>query len=244
MLPRQHLDAVLVHEAYQLLKDEKQVTFHQANRDGCADSGEDAEAGRIGDGLFLALLLLLGLPLLIVAAGWLLRMMDGAGWVGADLVDGANVAAFGDDGLGGELAHLELGPLGLVFRLRLVVPNGGVLVARQYRAAFLLCAVGRADLYQLRLRGDGLGDVRRDLGLIAAGVGAAVALPAEVIAEQQLVVSCPLGAVGATARGGNKLRIALVEGRIFQDEQDVRCQSRIAGCGRAAGYALALRSVL
>ena len=80
MLPRQHLDAALVHEAYQLLKDEKQVTFHQANRDGCADGGEDAEAGRIGDGLFLALLLLLGLPLLIVAAGWLLRMMHRAGW--------------------------------------------------------------------------------------------------------------------------------------------------------------------
>jgi hypothetical protein len=26
-------------------------------------------------------------------------------------MDGADVRAFGDDGLGGELAHLELGPL-------------------------------------------------------------------------------------------------------------------------------------
>ena len=239
MLPRQHLDAVLVHDAYQLLKDEKQVTLHQANRNGGADSGEDTEAGRVGDGLFLALLLLLGLPLLIVAAGLLLRMMDRAGWIGAHLMDGANVAAFGDDGLGGELAHLELRPLGVVLRLRLVVPNRGVLVARQYRAAFFLCAVGGADLHQLRFRGDGLGDVRRDLGLIAGGVGAAVALPSEVIAKQQLVVACPLGAIGTTASGGDKLRVALVERRIFQDEQDIRCQSRIAGCGRAAGYALA-----
>ena len=59
------------------------------------------------------------------------------------------------------------------------------------------------------------------LALIAGGVGAAVALPAEVIAKQQLVVACPLGAVGATASGGNKLRVPLVERRILQDEQDI-----------------------
>ena len=79
MVPRQHLHAVLVHDAYELFKDEQQVTFHEANGNGCAHSGEDTEAGRIGDGLFFALLLLLGLALLIVAAGWLLRMMDRAG---------------------------------------------------------------------------------------------------------------------------------------------------------------------
>ena len=149
----------------------------------------------------------------------LLRMMHRAGWIGAHLMDGADVAAFGDDGLGGELAHLELGPLRLFLRLRLVVPNGGVLVARQDRAAFLLLAVGGADLHQLRFRGDGLGNVRVHLGLIAAWVGASVLL-AEV-GKQQLVVSCPLGAVGATASGGDKLRVALVERSIFEDEQDV-----------------------
>jgi hypothetical protein len=33
------------------------------------------------------------------------------------------VRAFGDDGLGGELALLELGLLGFILRLRPVVPN-------------------------------------------------------------------------------------------------------------------------
>jgi hypothetical protein len=59
-------------------------------------------------------------------------------------MNGANVASFGDDGLGSELAHLELGPLRVVFRFRLVVPNRRVLVARQYRAAFFLSTVGGA----------------------------------------------------------------------------------------------------
>ena len=49
-----------------------------------------------------------------------------------------------------------------------------------------------------------------------------VALLAEVVAEKQLVVAGALGAVGATARRGNKLRVALVEWRIFQDEQYIR----------------------
>jgi hypothetical protein len=69
VLPRQHFDTAFIQSAYQLLKHKKQVTFHEANRDGATDGGKDAKAGRIGDGLFLALLLLLGLPLLIVAAG-------------------------------------------------------------------------------------------------------------------------------------------------------------------------------
>jgi len=92
MLPRQRLDAVLVHDAYQLLKNEKQITFQEANGNGGAHSGEDAETGRVGDGLLPALLVLLGLPLLIVTAGWLLRMMDGAGWIGTYLMDGAKVS--------------------------------------------------------------------------------------------------------------------------------------------------------
>jgi hypothetical protein len=99
-------------------------------------------------------------------------MMDGAGWIGADLVEGANVRAFSDDGVGGELAHLELGTFGVVFRLRLVVPNRGVLVPWEYRATFFLSTVGRADLHQLGFRGDGLCDVSRDFRLIAVRIGA------------------------------------------------------------------------
>ena len=152
----------------------------------------------------------------------LLRMMDGASGIRADLVHRANLAAFGDDGIGGELAHLELRALGLVVGLRLVVADRGVLVARQYRAAFLLRPVGRADLHKLGFGGNGLCHVRREFGLIAAGIGATVALLSKVVAEQQFVVSGALGAVGATARRGNKLRIALVKGRVFQDKQHVR----------------------
>ena len=67
MLPRKHLNAVFFHEAYQLLDDEKQVVLQQANRHGCTHSDEDAEAGSVCDGLFPALLLLFGFPLLILA---------------------------------------------------------------------------------------------------------------------------------------------------------------------------------
>jgi len=147
--------------------------------------------------------------------------MDGASRIGTYLVEGANITALGDDGLGGELAHFELGPLRVVFRLWLVIPNGGVLVAGQHRAAFLLSPVGGADLHQFRLRGDRLRDVSRDLCLIAGGVGASVALPAEVIAKEQFVVPRPFRAVGTTTSGVNKLRVALVEWRIFQDQQDI-----------------------
>jgi hypothetical protein len=85
---------------------------------------------------------------------------------------GANVAAFGDDGLGGELAYLELVPFRVIFGLRLFVPNRDVLIAWQYRATFFLSTVGRADLHQLGLRGDGLCDVGRDFRLTAVGIGA------------------------------------------------------------------------
>ena len=102
----------------------------------------------------------------------LLRVMNGASGIRADFVNGANVAALGNDGIGSELAHLELRALCLVVGLRLVVADRGVLVARQYRAAFPLRTVGRADLDKLGFGGDGFRHVRRDLGLIAAGVGA------------------------------------------------------------------------
>jgi hypothetical protein len=55
-----------------------------------------------------------------------------------------------------------------------------------------------------------------------SGIGTFVALLAEVVAEKQLVVAGALGAVGATARRGNKLRVALIEGCVFQDEQYIR----------------------
>jgi hypothetical protein len=42
------------------------------------------------------------------------------------------------------------------------------------------------------------------------------------VQKQELVVSCPLGAVRATPRRWHKLRIALVEGSEFEDEKNVR----------------------
>jgi hypothetical protein len=51
------------------------------------------------------------------------------------------------------------------------------------------------------------------------GIGAAVALLTEVVAKKQLVVAGALGAVGATANSGDKLRVAFIKRRIFQDEQ-------------------------
>ncbi len=157
----------------------------------------------------------------VARAGCLLGMVDGAVGIDADLLNCSHVAAFGDDGLGRVLAHLELRARGLVLRLRLVVANRGVLVARQNRAAFLLRPVGGADLDKLRLGCNHLCHVRCHLRLIAGGIGASVALPSEVVAEQQLVVSGALRAVAATARCRNKLSIALVKGRVFQDKQDV-----------------------
>jgi hypothetical protein len=85
----------------------------------------------VGNGLFATLLFLFGLPLRIIAVAGLLGMMHRAIRVRAYLVDGADIASLGDDGLGGELALFEFRPLGVVLRLRAVIPNRGVLVARQ-----------------------------------------------------------------------------------------------------------------
>ena len=62
----------------------------------------------------------------------------------------------------------------------------------------------------------------RDAGINADTLQGLVALLAEVVAEKQFVVAGALGAVGATARRGDKLHVALVEGRTFQDEQYIR----------------------
>jgi len=73
----QGLDAALIHQTDQLLKNEKQVTLHQRT-DTAAHSSEDAETRSIGDGLLFPLLFLLGLPFFIIAATLLLWMMHRA----------------------------------------------------------------------------------------------------------------------------------------------------------------------
>ena len=120
----------------------------------------------------LTLLLLFCLPFHVVAFLLLLRMVHRAGRIGADLVNGADIATLGDDGVRRELASLELGTLGLFLRFGFFVADSGVLVSRQDLAAFLLLAVGAADLHKLRLRCDLLGDVFANLGLIAAWISA------------------------------------------------------------------------
>ena len=77
-------------------------------------------------------------------AGCLLGMVNGAVGIDADLLDGPHVAAFCDDGVGGELAHTEL-------RARGLGADRSVLVARQNRAAILLSPVRGADWDKLRL---------------------------------------------------------------------------------------------
>jgi hypothetical protein len=56
----------------------------------------------------------------------------------------------------------------------------------------------------------------------SSGVGTTVALSAEVVTKQQLVMPGAFGAVGTTARRGHKLRVALVKGRVFQNKQHIR----------------------
>ena len=87
------------------------------------------------------------------------------------------------------------------------------------RQALLLPTVCRTDLHKIGLRGNGLRHVRREFCVVATGISALIALFAEVVAEKQFVVAGSFGAVGATNRCGDKLRVALVKGRIFQDEQ-------------------------
>jgi hypothetical protein len=67
MLPRQRLNPTFIHDGCQPLDDEKQVTLEQAYRDGRTNSAEDAKPGCIGNRLFLASLVLLGLPLRLAA---------------------------------------------------------------------------------------------------------------------------------------------------------------------------------
>jgi hypothetical protein len=67
--------------------------------------------------------------------------MHRATGIGTDLVNGADVAALGDDGLRGELAYLVLWTLCLLLALWFLISDGGVLIARENLAAFLLLAI-------------------------------------------------------------------------------------------------------
>lgn len=75
----------------------------------------------------LLLFFLLGLPFPVVVLSLYLGfgVMDRTSGIGADLLDGADFAALGDNGVAGELAHLELRMLRLVFRFRLLIANRG-----------------------------------------------------------------------------------------------------------------------
>jgi hypothetical protein len=98
--------------------------------------------------------------------------MNGASGIGADLMNGANLAALCDDGFRHGLASLEFWTPRFFLRLRFVVANGNVLVAGQNLAAFLRLAIGGADLNKVWFRSDLCGCMSFDLGLIAAWVGA------------------------------------------------------------------------
>jgi hypothetical protein len=161
--------AVLVQQVDHALGNKQEVAFHQPHRDSRANRRENAKAGCIGDGFHPAPLILFGFECSIVRpiAVHLLRVMDGAIGIFAYLMDCADVAAFGDNGVGGKLAHLELGSLSLVVGLWLIVADGDVLVAWQYGTAFLLRSVGGADLHKVRFCGNGLCNVRRNLRFVA-----------------------------------------------------------------------------
>ena len=64
--------------------------------------------------------------------------------------------------------------------------------------------------------------MRRYFRLVAFGVNALVPVFSKVVREKQLVVAGAFGAVGAIARRGYKLRIALIERRVFQNKQHIR----------------------
>jgi hypothetical protein len=66
---------------------------------------------------------------------------------------------------------------------------------------------------------DGLDNMRIDLALIAVRVGACVLFAH--FGEEEFVVSCPFRAIHATPRCGDKLRVSFIEGRKFEDEEDV-----------------------
>src|SRR6202011_798713 len=83
----------------------------------------------------------------IRAVRLLLRVMNGASGIGADLVDFALAVAIRDDGLGGELAGLVLRPLRLFLVLRLLRRDSDVLATRHDSASLRRFRVACADLH-------------------------------------------------------------------------------------------------
>lgn len=145
--------------------------------------------------------------------------MDGAFGIGAHLVGRSFTVTFGNDGLGGELAHLVLWPLRLFFCLRLLLLNRRVLAAWQNGATVLRLAVGRADLHELGFGRKGPDNVGINLRLITTWVCASILFPE--VGKQELVMSCPLRAIDATSRGSDEMCVPPVEWSIFQQKQDV-----------------------
>ena len=147
-------------------------------------------------------------------------MMYRAGRLGANLPKFAFLDAVRHDGLGGVLARFELRPLRFLRRVGFLLSDFDVLVARDGLLAFRLLLVCGADLDKLGFGGDLCLYVCVQFGRVAVRIGASVGIPAD-IGEKQFVVSCALGAIDAASGGGNKLRVAFVEGRLFQEQENV-----------------------
>ena len=115
--PKDDRQTALVQGGGKALGDKEQVALHQPDGNRVAGCFQDAKAGCLGDGLFAAALLLLCLECRIRRGPLLAGVVNGAIGIRAHLMNGADVAAFGDDGVGGELAHLELRALGIFLLL-------------------------------------------------------------------------------------------------------------------------------
>ena len=219
-VPRDHLQPLFVQQREQLFGNEEKVALHQPDGNGGHDGLQDADSGCVRQCLLAAALLLLGFEAGIGLRRLLLRMVHRAGRLGANLPQFALVDAVRHDGLGGVLARFELRPLRLLRRVGLLLPDFDVLVARDGLLAFRLLLVCRADLDKLRLGGNLGLYVRVQLGGVAIRVGASIRIAAD-IGKEQFVVSGALGAIDAASGGGNKLRVAFVERRLFQEQEDV-----------------------
>jgi hypothetical protein len=158
--------------------------------------------------------------------------MHGTRGIDAHFVNGTDIVAFGDDGFRGVFVHLELRTLGLLFGLRFLVADDGVLVARDHLAAFRLPAIRGTDLYQLWLRCDLLSEMRTDLRLIAIRIGAGVLLTK--IGKEQLVVACAFRTIDTASGDSHQMRIPFIEGRILEKEQDVLFDPKTASFEREA----------
>jgi hypothetical protein len=119
-----------------------------------------------------AALLLLGFEAGIGLRRLLFRMVNRAVWLGANLPQLALVDTVRHNGFGRVLARFELRPLRLLRRIRLLLPDFDVLVARDCLFTLGLLLVCRADLDKLRFRGDLGFYMRIQLGTIAIRVGA------------------------------------------------------------------------